>query len=372
MAGHQGGGYVLASVAMLKNICTREEFDLIIGSSRPIRTETGNGGVDEIYEKASSGGSSSNSQRGEGTATAEGILRLGELRTNSRNEQQLRLNNAATGPVTSAMVSIALKGKGKTCESEDYISNLGKSKEGVDLETYINKADRGSLAIWTDNTDRNVQPSQFPFTDGGGDQSSDRVVLRDLTSGLDGSTSDRAILIGRGYPSDEDIQDTPILAAMVGRNFAVSTGYGIRHIINSEYEVRDHGGAFYRVDLKSKKCSCKEYDMIGVPCTHAVSAGVNSGLKVETLVFTEYSNENWLLAYTGSVSPVVVPNVADVIAAGGMKLLPPSTRRPSGRPRRTRIPSAGEIRRAGVSKRKRVCSRCGGADHNRATCKEPI
>lgn len=93
MAGHQGGGYVLASVAMLKNICTREEFDLIIGSSRPIRTETGNGGVDEIYEKASSGGSSSNSQRGEGTATAEGILRLGELRTNSRNEQQLRLNN---------------------------------------------------------------------------------------------------------------------------------------------------------------------------------------------------------------------------------------------------------------------------------------
>lgn len=47
------------------------------------------------------------------------------------------------------MVSIALKGKGKTCESEDYISNLGKSKEGVDLETYINKADRGSLAIWT-------------------------------------------------------------------------------------------------------------------------------------------------------------------------------------------------------------------------------
>ncbi|KAL0697215.1 hypothetical protein Bca4012_064395 [Brassica carinata] len=137
---------------------------------------------------------------------------------------------------------------------------------------------------------------------------------------------------------------TPRVAAMVGRNFAVSTGYGIRHIINSEYEVRDHGGAFYRVDLKSKKCSCKEYDMIGVPCTHAVSAGVNSGLKVETLVFTEYSNENWLLAYTGSVSPVVVPNVADVIAAGGMKLLPPSTRRPSGRPRRTRIPSAGEIR----------------------------
>ncbi|KAL0715863.1 hypothetical protein Bca4012_065185 [Brassica carinata] len=121
-----------------------------------------------------------------------------------------------------------------------------------------------------------------------------------------------------------------------------------------------------------KKCLRREYDLLGIPCTHTVAAAVNSGLKVDVLVFTEYSSMYWLLAYTGSVNPVTVPVVEEVRAGGGMKLLPPTTRRPSGRPRKSRMPSAGEIRRSRVSKRKRVCSRCGGADHNRATCREPI
>lgn len=124
----------------------------------------------------------------------------------------------------------------------------------------------------------------------------------------------------------------------------MSTGYAIRHIINSEYEVRDSLGAFERVDLEGKKCSCREYGMLGIPCTHAVAAAVNSGVQVDTLVATEYRNAYWLLAYRGSVNPVKVPVVEDVRAAGRMKLLPPTTRRPSGRPRKTRIPSAGEIR----------------------------
>lgn len=121
---------------------------------------------------------------------------------------------------------------------------------------------------------------------------------------------------------------TPRFAATVDRNFDVSIGYEIRHIINSEYEIRDHGGAFHRVDLAGKRCSCKEYDLLGIPCTHAVAAAVNSGLKVDTLVLTEYSNTYWLFSYTGSVNPVKVPDVGDVSAAGGMKLLPPTTRRP--------------------------------------------
>lgn len=103
-------------------------------------------------------------------------------------------------------------------------------------------------------------------------------------------------------------------------------------------------GAFERVDLEGKKCSCREYDMLGIPCTHVVAAAVNSGVLVDTLVATKYHNVYWLLAYTGSVNPVKVPVVEDVRAAGRRKLLPPTTRRPSGRPRKARIPSAGEIR----------------------------
>ncbi|KAL0733434.1 hypothetical protein Bca4012_009644 [Brassica carinata] len=165
---------------------------------------------------------------------------------------------------------------------------------------------------------------------------------------------------------------TPRVTAMVARNFTVSTGYDVRHIIHSEYEVRDDRGMFNRVDLAGKTCSCKEYDLIGIPCTHAVAAAVNNIMNVDSLAATEYSNAHWLLTYTGSVNPVRIPVIVDVLAGAAMKILPPATRRPSGRPCKTRIPSAGEFWRAGVQKRKRVCGRCGGPDHNRATCTAPI
>ncbi|CAG7901155.1 unnamed protein product, partial [Brassica rapa] len=57
----------------------------------------------------------------------------------------------------------------------------------------------------------------------------------------------------------------------------------------------------------------------------------------------------------------------------GMKLLPPRTRRPPGRPRKSRILSAGEFRVwIRIFKRCRACTRCGRLDHNRATCMIPI
>nr|CAN83444.1 hypothetical protein VITISV_005823 [Vitis vinifera] len=47
-------------------------------------------------------------------------------------------------------------------------------------------------------------------------------------------------------------------------------------------------------------------------------------------------------------------------------MLPPKTRRPTGRPRKVRIPSGEE------SNRISHCSRCGQYGHNRKTCKRPI
>ncbi|KAL0722752.1 hypothetical protein Bca4012_037351 [Brassica carinata] len=141
---------------------------------------------------------------------------------------------------------------------------------------------------------------------------------------------------------------------MVARNFTVSTGYDVRHIINSEYEIRDHVGVFNRVDLERKTCSCKEYDMIGIPCTHTVAAAVNSVLNVDSLAATEYSNAYWLLAYTGSVNPVRVLVLDDVLAGDGMKLLPPTTRRPSGRP--SKIPFGGLKEEEGVQQVRRAVS----------------
>lgn len=139
---------------------------------------------------------------------------------------------------------------------------------------------------------------------------------------------------------------TPKVHEVLTRNFSVSTGYDVRHIIIAEFEVRDDGGIYYRVDLQRKSCSCKEFDTLRIPCTHAVAAAVNSNQSAETLVAEEYSNEYWRLAYGGTINPVHDCQFDSESATGGdgMKLLPPRTRRPPGRPRKSRILLAGEFR----------------------------
>ncbi|KAF2579088.1 hypothetical protein F2Q68_00001587 [Brassica cretica] len=120
-------------------------------------------------------------------------------------------------------------------------------------------------------------------------------------------------------------------------------------------------------------CSCKEFDALKIPCTHAVSAAVTSKMSAETLVAEEYSNNYWGMAYSGTINPVHGGQVGQAEEGGdGMKLLPPRTRRPPGRPRKCRILSAGEIRGSGVFKRRRTCTKCGGLDHNRTFCRNPI
>lgn len=141
---------------------------------------------------------------------------------------------------------------------------------------------------------------------------------------------------------------TPNVTAIITRNFAIATGFNVRHLINSEYEIRDNVGVYNRVDLDKKTCSCREFDTLLIPCTHAVAASVTSKRSVESLVADEYRNSYWEMAYSGTIYPVT--NAENTQANHGsevdegMILLPPSTRRPPGRPRKTRIPSSGEIR----------------------------
>lgn len=139
---------------------------------------------------------------------------------------------------------------------------------------------------------------------------------------------------------------TPKVAEIVSRNFVVSTGYAVNHIINAEYEVRDENGMFYRVDLINMTCSCKEFDCLRIPCTHAVSASVKAKLKVENVVAVEYSNTYWGMAYSGSINPGKPATGVQSASSGdgSINLMPPLTRRPAGRPRKSRIPSRGEFR----------------------------
>ncbi|KAH0853383.1 hypothetical protein HID58_093246 [Brassica napus] len=78
-----------------------------------------------------------------------------------------------------------------------------------------------------------------------------------------------------------------LIGEMVRNN--VSTGLLVRHINGGEFEVRGMDGHPFRVDLDKKVCSCLEFDMLLIPCEHAVAAAMHSKRRIDALVGEKFT-----------------------------------------------------------------------------------
>ncbi|KAL0674818.1 hypothetical protein Bca4012_002799 [Brassica carinata] len=167
---------------------------------------------------------------------------------------------------------------------------------------------------------------------------------------------------------------TPKVEELISKNFSVSTGLLVHHINGGEFEVRGMDGYPFMVDLDKKVCSCLEFDMLLIPCEHAVAAAMHSKRRIDALVSEKFTRNTWAAAYSMSINPTgdYMTPAAEADTLGALILAPPNTRRPPGRPKKTRIFSRGEFKSGLRGRRPRTCRRCGGTDHNRATCKRPI
>ena len=134
------------------------------------------------------------------------------------------------------------------------------------------------------------------------------------------------------------------------------------------YEVRK-GDQSYGVNLENRTCSCKWWDLSGVPCVHAVAAfGFVKTDPVEG-VSAWYSKRMWVNAYSYFIRPV-----------GGTSMwphttndppLPPILRKMPGRPRKLRIKHVTErVNAVTRSGRMMTCSICWEKGHNKKTCKK--
>lgn len=130
------------------------------------------------------------------------------------------------------------------------------------------------------------------------------------------------------------------------------------------FEVR--GDSIEVVDVDHWDCTCKGWQLTGLPCSHAIAV-------LECLVRSPYdfcsryfTTESYRLTYSESVHPV--PQVDLPIQKRSLQasvtVTPPPTRRPPGRPTSKRYGSPE------VMKRQLQCSRCKGLGHNKSTCKE--
>ncbi|XP_038683095.1 uncharacterized protein LOC119983503 [Tripterygium wilfordii] len=137
---------------------------------------------------------------------------------------------------------------------------------------------------------------------------------------------------------------------------------------HSLFEVSKQPDKFI-VNLKEGSCSCRVWDLTGIPCVHALASINWNGLPVESFVSPYYQRERYLRAYAQIIHPINGPKLW--VNTGAEAILPPPPRKARGRPKQKRRreenepPTNGKIKRTYPIVK---CSKCKQVGHNARTC----
>ncbi|XP_058182429.1 uncharacterized protein LOC131300547 [Rhododendron vialii] len=134
------------------------------------------------------------------------------------------------------------------------------------------------------------------------------------------------------------------------------------------YEVIDDGHTF-QLNMSTRTCTCREWQVAGIPSRHAVSALTHKKVNIEDGCDPSYKLEAYMQCYGSMIHPI--RNQMYWEPDQFHKLDPPPLRRMPGRPRKNRMREADEAP-AGASHMKRSqtlrCTNCKEFGHNRRTC----
>ncbi|WVY91036.1 hypothetical protein V8G54_036550 [Vigna mungo] len=124
------------------------------------------------------------------------------------------------------------------------------------------------------------------------------------------------------------------------------------------------------VDLSNHSCSCYFWDLVGIPCRHAVAA-INYKLEnPEDYVHPYYKKEAYVTCYEPEIVPINGQQLWKTSEA--QSLLPPIYKTPPGRPKKLRRRDADEyVSHVKLSKKNVLmkCSSCNAFGHNVRSCK---
>nr|GME20395.1 uncharacterized protein LOC109172155 [Ipomoea batatas] len=104
--------------------------------------------------------------------------------------------------------------------------------------------------------------------------------------------------------------------------------------VDDIYQVDDDNFKPFKVDLSKRECSCRRWDLTGIPCSHAIAAIRKKGDLPELYVHQCYSVEQYLRAY----GPAILPIRAEELwhKTEFPPPLPPKYKAQPGRPKKKR------------------------------------
>ena len=136
------------------------------------------------------------------------------------------------------------------------------------------------------------------------------------------------------------------------KTMATVRGSQVNPVSTWSCEIVGKFGSKHHVLLSDKKCTCKYFDRLKIPCGHAMLAADKLGVAYESLVGHWYKTGTWRETYLGVISPDENPRDVDIPPEViEQVLMPPITKRQPGRRKTSRIPSTGEFPVSSVSLR---------------------
>ncbi|KAL4366839.1 hypothetical protein GQ457_05G034720 [Hibiscus cannabinus] len=133
------------------------------------------------------------------------------------------------------------------------------------------------------------------------------------------------------------------------------------------YEVVSNRDTFV-VDLKEKKCTCRYWDLTGIPCKHAICVILFKKDRVEEYINDFYKKDMYEKCYNFVIPPLAGEKFWPATNMGDIE--PPLPRKLPGRPKKKRVPEEGECSGTSLSRkgRKMRCQLCFKVGHNSRTC----
>nr|GMC86565.1 uncharacterized protein LOC109168401 [Ipomoea batatas] len=140
------------------------------------------------------------------------------------------------------------------------------------------------------------------------------------------------------------------------------------------YQVDDHNFKAFKVDLALKQCSCRGWDLTGIPCSHAVAAIRKQRGSAEDYVHQCYTVDTYLKAYEPAILPIQSAYLWEKVDLPAP--IPPKYKAQPGRPKKKRKidplqekgQQSSQVRTKKLGEVKR-CKVCGLTGHNKTTCK---
>ncbi|KAG5224447.1 Short-chain dehydrogenase-reductase [Salix suchowensis] len=130
------------------------------------------------------------------------------------------------------------------------------------------------------------------------------------------------------------------------------------------------------VDIRSRVCSCRRWQLYGLPCAHAAAALISCGQNAHLFAEPCFTVASYRETYSEMINPIpdksLWRELGEGTEGGGAKvditIRPPKTRRPPGRPKKK------VLRVENFKRPKRVvqCGRCHLLGHSQKKCTKPI